>query len=145
MKDAHGSDSVYVRVPLSFCGQTATSSVTCDISLVHPRACIAALLDFSLLWLSGGVLEGGRSVQAIPTHFSGELRTLAESIRGSILTANPDVRWDSIIGLEEAAKLLKEAVIQPIKYPELFTGTHPSRFHQSRRVHHNMCIPENNN
>lgn len=61
--------------------------------------------------------------QAIPAHFVGELRTLAESIRGSILTANPDVRWDSIVGLGEAAKLLKEAVIQPIKYPELFTGT----------------------
>lgn len=70
-------------------------------------------------------------MQAIPTHFSGELRTLAESIRGSILTANPDVRWDSIIGLEEAAKLLKEAVIQPLKYPELFTGTHsPAPFNK---------------
>lgn len=68
------------------------------------------------------VLQRGQRVQAIPAHFSGELRALAESIRGSILTANPDVRWDSIVGLGEAAKLLKEAVIQPIKYPELFTG-----------------------
>ena len=36
------------------------------------------------------------------------------------------MRWDSIVGLREAAKLLKEAVIQPIKYPDLFTGTHLS-------------------
>jgi katanin p60 ATPase-containing subunit A1 len=64
-------------------------------------------------------------VQGIPSHFSGEMRALAESIRSSILTANPDVRWDSIVGLEEAARLLKEAVIQPIKYPELFTGRYP--------------------
>lgn len=60
--------------------------------------------------------------KAIPPHFTGEWRSLAESIRGSILTSNPNVRWDDIVGLEGASKLLQEAVVQPLKYPELFTG-----------------------
>ncbi len=34
-------------------------------------------------------------------------------------------RWDDISGLHQAKKLLKEAVVQPIKYPELFTGALP--------------------
>ncbi|XP_067886222.1 katanin p60 ATPase-containing subunit A-like 2 isoform X2 [Heterodontus francisci] len=35
---------------------------------------------------------------------------------------NPNVRWDDIIGLEPAKRLVKEAVVYPIKYPQLFTG-----------------------
>ncbi|KAI0235974.1 Katanin p60 ATPase-containing subunit A-like 2 [Lamellibrachia satsuma] len=35
---------------------------------------------------------------------------------------DPDVRWDDIIGLENAKRLVKEAVVYPIKYPQLFTG-----------------------
>ncbi|XP_059395181.1 katanin p60 ATPase-containing subunit A-like 2 isoform X1 [Carassius carassius] len=35
---------------------------------------------------------------------------------------NPNVRWDDIIGLEAAKRLVKEAVVYPIKYPQLFTG-----------------------
>ncbi|KAG2466406.1 KATL2 protein, partial [Polypterus senegalus] len=35
---------------------------------------------------------------------------------------NPNVRWDDIIGLDAAKRLVKEAVVYPIKYPQLFTG-----------------------
>ncbi|CAF1534128.1 unnamed protein product [Adineta steineri] len=35
---------------------------------------------------------------------------------------DPDVRWDSIIGLESAKRTIKEAVVYPIRYPQLFTG-----------------------
>ncbi|KAM7026091.1 katanin p60 ATPase-containing subunit A-like 2 isoform 5-T5 [Acridotheres tristis] len=35
---------------------------------------------------------------------------------------NPNVKWEDIIGLEAAKRLVKEAVVYPIKYPELFTG-----------------------
>lgn len=60
----------------------------------------------------------------IPPHLTGEWRSLAESIRASILTRNPDVRWDAIVGLPSAKQLLQEAVVQPVKYPDLFTGAH---------------------
>lgn len=60
----------------------------------------------------------------IPPHLVGEWRALAESIRASILTKNPDVRWDAIVGLTSAKQLLKEAVVQPVKYPDLFTGAY---------------------
>lgn len=30
---------------------------------------------------------------------------------------NPNVRFENIVGLEEAKRLMKEAVILPLKYP----------------------------
>jgi SpoVK/Ycf46/Vps4 family AAA+-type ATPase len=35
-----------------------------------------------------------------------------------IIRGNPDVKWESIKGLENAKRLLKEAVVMPIKYPK---------------------------
>jgi katanin p60 ATPase-containing subunit A1 len=35
---------------------------------------------------------------------------------------NPDCKWDDIIGLDSAKRTIKEAVVYPIKYPQLFTG-----------------------
>ena len=34
----------------------------------------------------------------------------------------PNVSWDEVAGLEQAKALLKEAVILPVKFPQLFTG-----------------------
>jgi SpoVK/Ycf46/Vps4 family AAA+-type ATPase len=34
-----------------------------------------------------------------------------------IIRGNPNIKWESIKGLENAKKLLKEAVVMPIKYP----------------------------
>ena len=31
-------------------------------------------------------------------------------------------RWSDIIGLDKACKLVKEAVVYPIRYPQLFQG-----------------------
>lgn len=58
----------------------------------------------------------------LPPFESVEMRALAESLSGDILQGNPDVRWDTIKGLENAKRLLKEAVVMPIKYPQYFTG-----------------------
>ncbi|RZR77602.1 hypothetical protein BHM03_00002714 [Ensete ventricosum] len=39
-----------------------------------------------------------------------------------IIRGSPDVKWESIKGLDNAKRLLKEAVVMPIKYPKYFTG-----------------------
>lgn len=44
-----------------------------------------------------------------------EWRELAQSISKDIYLHNPDVRWDDIIGLDAAKRLVKEAVVYPIK------------------------------
>ncbi|XP_061589175.1 katanin p60 ATPase-containing subunit A-like 2 [Cololabis saira] len=53
---------------------------------------------------------------------SGEMRELATIISRDIYLQSPNVRWEDIIGLEDAKRLVKEAVVYPIKYPRLFTG-----------------------
>ncbi|PHT90015.1 Katanin p60 ATPase-containing subunit A-like 2 [Capsicum annuum] len=50
------------------------------------------------------------------------MRALGESLARDILRGNPDVKWESIKGLETAKRLLKEAVVMPIKYPKYFKG-----------------------
>ncbi|XP_062583454.1 katanin p60 ATPase-containing subunit A-like 2, partial [Saccostrea cucullata] len=54
--------------------------------------------------------------------YNSEWRELAQVISRDIYSENPNVKWDDIIGLEEAKRLAKEAVVYPIKYPQLFKG-----------------------
>ncbi|XP_059165954.1 katanin p60 ATPase-containing subunit A-like 2 isoform X2 [Physella acuta] len=54
--------------------------------------------------------------------YNSEWRELAQVISRDIYLQNPDVKWDDIIGLDEAKRLVKEAVVYPIKYPQLFQG-----------------------
>lgn len=68
-----------------------------------------------------------RPVQAIqkplfPPFESAEMRNLAEALSRDIIRGSPDVKWENIKGLENAKRLLKEAVVMPIKYPKYFTG-----------------------
>ncbi|XVF27323.1 hypothetical protein REPUB_Repub14bG0097200 [Reevesia pubescens] len=58
----------------------------------------------------------------LPAFESAETRALGESLSRDIVRGNPDVKWESIKGLENAKRLLKEAVVMPIKYPKYFTG-----------------------
>ncbi|PNX72267.1 katanin p60 ATPase-containing subunit A-like protein 2-like protein, partial [Trifolium pratense] len=53
----------------------------------------------------------------LPPFESAEMRTLAESLSRDIIRGSPNVKWESIKGLENAKRLLKEAVVMPIKYP----------------------------
>lgn len=53
---------------------------------------------------------------------TGEMRELASVVSRDIYLQNPNVKWDNIIGLDAAKRLVKEAVVYPIKYPQLFTG-----------------------
>ncbi|GFH08904.1 p60 katanin-like 2, partial [Haematococcus lacustris] len=65
-----------------------------------------------------------RVMKPLPAHLAGELRDLGAAITRDIFTDNPNVRWEDIAGLDTAKRLLKEAVVQPLKYPELFTVCH---------------------
>jgi vacuolar protein-sorting-associated protein 4 len=47
---------------------------------------------------------------------------LKEALGEAIVTEKPNVKWTDIAGLENAKKALQEAVILPIKYPQLFVG-----------------------
>lgn len=39
-----------------------------------------------------------------------------------VVTEKPNVKWDDVCGLNKAKDALKEAVILPIKYPQMFQG-----------------------
>ena len=41
----------------------------------------------------------------------------------AIVTEKPNVKWDDVAGLINAKKSLQEAVILPIKFPQIFTGS----------------------
>jgi vacuolar protein-sorting-associated protein 4 len=47
---------------------------------------------------------------------------LMASLEGAIVKEKPNVKWDDVAGLDGAKKLLKEAVILPVKFPQLFQG-----------------------
>ncbi len=47
---------------------------------------------------------------------------LKEQLSGTLVTEMPNVSWDDVAGLENAKRALKEAVILPIQYPQLFEG-----------------------
>lgn len=47
-------------------------------------------------------------------------KELVEIIEREIMQKRPDVHWDDIAGLDEAKKLLKEAVILPSVMPNFF-------------------------
>ncbi|XP_073536646.1 katanin p60 ATPase-containing subunit A-like 2 isoform X2 [Phyllobates terribilis] len=65
-----------------------------------------------------------RLLKPVSTFFgaNSEMRELAAVISRDIYLQNPNVRWDDIIGLDAAKRLVKEAVVYPIRYPQLFTG-----------------------
>lgn len=51
-----------------------------------------------------------------------ETRQMKESLSSIILSTKPNVKWDDVAGLEGAKEALKEAVILPKRFPQMFTG-----------------------
>jgi katanin p60 ATPase-containing subunit A1 len=62
-----------------------------------------------------------RLLKPLP-EYPAEYKELAQAIYRDICMANPGVYFKDIVGLAEAKRLLKEAVLMPMKYPHLFTG-----------------------
>ena len=64
-----------------------------------------------------------RIIKPLPDYsYNPELKELAMTIQREIINNNPNVRFTDIVGLDDAKRLLKEAVLMPLKYPHLFTG-----------------------
>lgn len=51
-----------------------------------------------------------------------EKKKMKEKLSGAIVMEKPDVKWNDVAGLEAAKEALKEAVILPVKFPQMFTG-----------------------
>jgi len=51
-----------------------------------------------------------------------EKKKLRGALSGAIVTEKPNVMWDDVAGLDLAKDSLKETVILPTKFPQLFTG-----------------------
>ena len=49
-----------------------------------------------------------------------ERAKLEGALAGSIVCESPNVKWDDVSGLEQAKEGLKEAVVLPIRFPQLF-------------------------
>ena len=71
----------------------------------------------------GGAGEAGGAdgTEAEPAE-DAETAKLKASLGGAVVTEKPDVKWDDVAGLETAKSSLKEAVILPVKFPQLFQG-----------------------
>mmetsp|Transcript_7064 Transcript_7064/g.9974 ORF Transcript_7064/g.9974 Transcript_7064/m.9974 type:complete len:450 (-) Transcript_7064:169-1518(-) len=51
-----------------------------------------------------------------------EKARLRGALSGAIVTEKPDVKWSDVAGLTAAKESLKETVIMPTRFPQLFTG-----------------------
>lgn len=51
-----------------------------------------------------------------------EDKKLMGKLSDIILTKKPDIKWEDVAGLEMAKRSLKETVILPVRFPDLFSG-----------------------
>jgi vacuolar protein-sorting-associated protein 4 len=51
-----------------------------------------------------------------------EKANMRKGLEGAIVKSKPNVPWSNIAGLEGAKEALKEAVVLPVRFPQLFTG-----------------------
>ena len=47
---------------------------------------------------------------------------LSGALSGAIVTEKPNVKWEDVAGLENAKAALREAIILPTKFPDIFIG-----------------------
>jgi len=77
----------------------------------------------------GGGNGGGGSAGGAGTKKKGEeddadaeKQKLRGALSGAVVTEKPNVKWDDVAGLQMAKESLKETVILPTRFPQLFTG-----------------------
>lgn len=49
-------------------------------------------------------------------------KKLRGALSGAIVSEKPNIKWEDVAGLESAKESLKETVILPTRFPQLFTG-----------------------
>lgn len=62
---------------------------------------------------------GDKSAEEAP---DAETARLQAALQGAVVMEKPNVKWSDVAGLEAAKEALKEAVILPVRFPQLFTG-----------------------
>jgi vacuolar protein-sorting-associated protein 4 len=76
----------------------------------------------------GKYLDRAEALGHLPAENIGEIgeigcdQDLREALAGAVVDECPNVSWDDIAGLEGAKAVIKEAVILPLRFPQLFTG-----------------------
>ena len=63
-----------------------------------------------------------RLLKPLPDLGSSELCELGAAISQDIYQGNAGVAWEDVAGLEGAKQLLREALVMPLQFPQLFTG-----------------------
>ncbi|TPX60988.1 hypothetical protein SpCBS45565_g07368 [Spizellomyces sp. 'palustris'] len=71
---------------------------------------------------SAETLYDTRLLKPLPDYGNIEFRELAAIISRDIFVTNPNVRWSDIAGLARSKRLVKEAVVYPLKFPDFFKG-----------------------
>ena len=61
-------------------------------------------------------------LKPLPDLGSSELRELGAAISQDIYSSNQGVAWGDVAGLEGAKHLLREALVMPLQFPDIFTG-----------------------
>lgn len=61
-------------------------------------------------------------MKPLPDLGSSELRELGAAISQDIYTSSQGVAWGDVAGLEGAKHLLREALVMPMQFPDIFTG-----------------------
>jgi vacuolar protein-sorting-associated protein 4 len=64
--------------------------------------------------------SGGKAAGDDEETLDADSKKLRGALSGAILTEKPNIRWEDVAGLDQAKEALKEAVILPIKFPQLF-------------------------